>query len=251
MTAAAERVRPTAAGGALEPAFLRRQPDADRPRRAAGFTTARRSRRPELVRLFAGPAAARMPKAYMLVTPAEKLSIAVEDVPFIAMAVAVENTEAMQRLIFTTNVGDVVVAGRWPCAAAWRTICPICMCGGGWKRGWRVPSSTSWPRWRCRIWIAAGRMERRRFLRAGTHEPLDGRLARPAAAAAAGHPARDDDRLWTGAAPMTTPPVKAAVLLPMILRAEPMLLFTRRTAAPGAPFRPGQLSRRPQRAAAT
>ena len=32
------------------------------------------------------------------------------------------------------------------------------------------------------------------------------------------------------AAPVTTPPVKAAVLLPIVLRHEPMLLFTRRTA---------------------
>ena len=47
----------------------------------------------------------------MLVTPAEKLSIAVEDAPFIAVAMAPSGDGEDQRLTFTTNVGDDVVAG--------------------------------------------------------------------------------------------------------------------------------------------
>ena len=41
----------------------------------------------------------------------EKLSIAVEDAPFIAVLLAVEGSGPGQRLGFTTNVGDVAVAG--------------------------------------------------------------------------------------------------------------------------------------------
>ena len=60
--------------------------------------------RPELVRLFAG--ILRLdPEGYMLVTPAEKLSITVEDVPFLAVAVDVRGGD----LVFTTNVGDQVM----------------------------------------------------------------------------------------------------------------------------------------------
>ena len=59
--------------------------------------------RPELVTLFAG--LLRLdPEGYMLVTPAEKCSILVEDVPFLAVAV----DQADDVLVFTTNVGDVV-----------------------------------------------------------------------------------------------------------------------------------------------
>ena len=47
----------------------------------------------------------------MLVTPAEKLSIMVEDAPFLAVLMAVEGEDERQALIFTTNVGDVVTAG--------------------------------------------------------------------------------------------------------------------------------------------
>jgi 8-oxo-dGTP pyrophosphatase MutT (NUDIX family) len=42
--------------------------------------------------------------------------------------------------------------------------------------------------------------------------------------------ARDDVDMDLAATPVTTPPVKAAVLLPIIERAEAALLFTRRTA---------------------
>lgn len=59
--------------------------------------------RPELVRLFAG-LLKRDGEGYVLVTPVEKLSIAVEDVPFVAVNVAREDAT----IVFTTNVGDRV-----------------------------------------------------------------------------------------------------------------------------------------------
>jgi hypothetical protein len=59
--------------------------------------------RPELVRLFAGILRLDA-EGYMLVTPAEKCAIQVEDVPFLAVAVDARGDD----LVFTTNVGDVV-----------------------------------------------------------------------------------------------------------------------------------------------
>lgn len=61
--------------------------------------------RPELVRLFS--TVLRLdPDGYHLVTPAEKLKITVEDLPFRAVAVRVEGDE----LVFATDVGDEVTA---------------------------------------------------------------------------------------------------------------------------------------------
>lgn len=59
--------------------------------------------RPELVRLFAG-LLRREGDGYFLVTPVEKLSIAVEDVPFQAVTVARRHGD----IVFTTNTGDDV-----------------------------------------------------------------------------------------------------------------------------------------------
>lgn len=57
----------------------------------------------ELVKLFAG--ILRLdPEGYVLVTPVEKLSIAVEDAPFQAVLV----DRSGEDLIFTTNIGDTV-----------------------------------------------------------------------------------------------------------------------------------------------
>ena len=47
---------------------------------------------------------------YFLVTPAEKLAIEVEDVPFAGIAVACNGSGAGQRLLFTTNVDEHVLA---------------------------------------------------------------------------------------------------------------------------------------------
>lgn len=61
--------------------------------------------RPELVRLFS-TVLRKDPDGYCLVTPGEKLGIRVEDLPFRAVAVEVEDG----RLVFTTDVGDRVGA---------------------------------------------------------------------------------------------------------------------------------------------
>lgn len=67
-------------------------------------------RRPGLVRLFS-TILRKDDEGFMLVTPEEKLSIMVEDAPFLAVLMAVQGEDERQSLIFTTNVGDVVTAG--------------------------------------------------------------------------------------------------------------------------------------------
>lgn len=65
--------------------------------------------RKELVRLFS-TILRKDPDGFHLVTPAEKMRIKVEDAPFIAVLMEVEGHNRDQRLVFTTNVGDEVVA---------------------------------------------------------------------------------------------------------------------------------------------
>ncbi|WP_424944269.1 DUF1285 domain-containing protein [Aliiroseovarius crassostreae] len=48
---------------------------------------------------------------YMLVTPAERFRIQVDDVPFVAEAVDITGDGRDQTLTFTTNLGDVTTAG--------------------------------------------------------------------------------------------------------------------------------------------
>lgn len=69
--------------------------------------------RAPLVRLFS-TVLKREDDRYFLVTPVEKLGVNVEDVPFIAVLMRVEDSgddPHARRLVFTTNVGDEVVAG--------------------------------------------------------------------------------------------------------------------------------------------
>jgi hypothetical protein len=66
--------------------------------------------RPAMVRLFS-TILRKDDEGFMLVTPVEKLSIAVEDAPFLAVLMAAEGEGEHQRLAFTTNVGDRVAAG--------------------------------------------------------------------------------------------------------------------------------------------
>src|SRR6185437_14036425 len=66
--------------------------------------------RPELVRLFS-TILRKEADAYYLVTPMEKMLIVVEDVPFLAVLLDVRGLKEEQRLLFSTNVGDRVVAG--------------------------------------------------------------------------------------------------------------------------------------------
>lgn len=63
--------------------------------------------RPAMVRLFASILRREPDGSFVLVTPVEKLSIAVEDAPF----VAVELTAAEDSLAFRLNTGAVVIAG--------------------------------------------------------------------------------------------------------------------------------------------
>jgi uncharacterized protein len=66
--------------------------------------------RKEMVRLFS-TLLRKDPEGYVLVTPAERLSIVVEDAPFVAVAMEAEGEGSHQRLSFVTNVDDETVAG--------------------------------------------------------------------------------------------------------------------------------------------
>lgn len=66
--------------------------------------------RKELVRLFS-TILRKDGEDYVLVTPAEKMRITVEDAPFQAVLMEAQGEGAAQMLTFTTNVGDVTVAG--------------------------------------------------------------------------------------------------------------------------------------------
>ena len=68
-------------------------------------------RRPALVKLFASILSRDDSGDYHLVTPAERRRITVEDVPFQAVEVDSEGAGDRQKLIFRTNVDDIVTAG--------------------------------------------------------------------------------------------------------------------------------------------
>ena len=74
------------------------------------FHDGRPIQRRELVRLFS-TLLRKDPEGFVLVTPVEKLRITVEDVPFQAVLLDVEGEGSAQKLVFTTNVGDVTMAG--------------------------------------------------------------------------------------------------------------------------------------------
>lgn len=67
--------------------------------------------RPAMVRLFSTILRREPDGGFVLVTPAEKLDIEVEDAPFIAVELASEGEGAARRLAFRLNTGDLVVAG--------------------------------------------------------------------------------------------------------------------------------------------
>lgn len=69
-------------------------------------------RRPAMVRLFSTILRREPGGGYVLVTPAEKLSIAIEDAPFVAVEMKSEGEGRARRLAFRLNTGDLVVAGR-------------------------------------------------------------------------------------------------------------------------------------------
>ncbi len=67
-------------------------------------------RRPALVRLFSTILRREPDGSYVLVTPVEKMTIQVEDAPFVAVGLQADGTGQGQVLTFRTNVGDVVRA---------------------------------------------------------------------------------------------------------------------------------------------
>ncbi len=67
--------------------------------------------RPPLVKLFASVLHREADGSYWLVTPAERGRVVVEDAPFVAVAVDREGSGRDQRLIFRTNLDEIVTAG--------------------------------------------------------------------------------------------------------------------------------------------
>jgi len=67
--------------------------------------------RAAMVRLFSTILRREQDGSYVLVTPAEKLDIAVDDAPFVALELKSEGEGETRRLAFRLNTGDVVVAG--------------------------------------------------------------------------------------------------------------------------------------------
>ena len=68
-------------------------------------------RRPAMVRLFAGLLRREEDGRHVLVTPVEKLDIAVEDAPFLAVEARSEGAGAERRIAFRLNTDEPVVAG--------------------------------------------------------------------------------------------------------------------------------------------
>ena len=67
--------------------------------------------RPAMVRLFSTILRREEDGRHVLVTPVEKLDIAVEDAPFLATALKVDGEGHAARLTFQLNTGDLVTAG--------------------------------------------------------------------------------------------------------------------------------------------
>lgn len=67
--------------------------------------------RAAMVRLFATVLRREAEGGFVLVTPVEKLDIAVEDAPFLAVELKSEGEGPTRRLAFRLNTGDMVVAG--------------------------------------------------------------------------------------------------------------------------------------------
>ncbi len=67
--------------------------------------------RPAMVRLFSTILRREPDGGYVLVTPVEKLAIAVEDAPFVAVAMKADGEGPDAKLAFQLNTGDLVNAG--------------------------------------------------------------------------------------------------------------------------------------------
>jgi len=66
--------------------------------------------RKEMVRLFSTILRREPDGSFVLVTPVEKLSIEVEDAPFIAVEMTSEGAERDRRIAFRLNTGDLILA---------------------------------------------------------------------------------------------------------------------------------------------
>ncbi len=69
-------------------------------------------RRETMVRLFATILRREADGSYVLVTPAEKQSVEVDDMPFQAVEVKSEGNGQNRTLAFRLNIGDLIVAGE-------------------------------------------------------------------------------------------------------------------------------------------
>lgn len=67
--------------------------------------------RPAMVRLFSTLLRREADGGHVLVTPVEKLSIAVDDAPFVAVEMESEGTAETSRIALRTNVGDILFLG--------------------------------------------------------------------------------------------------------------------------------------------
>lgn len=67
--------------------------------------------RKELVKLFSGILRREADGSHVLVTPAEKLTIDVEDAPFIAVDADSDGEGSLRRIAFRLNTEDIVIAG--------------------------------------------------------------------------------------------------------------------------------------------
>lgn len=67
--------------------------------------------RPQMVRAFSRILRREADGGYVLVTPVEKLDIAVEDAPFVAVEMKAEGEGRDARLAFRLNTGELVAAG--------------------------------------------------------------------------------------------------------------------------------------------
>ncbi|HEX8215776.1 MAG TPA: DUF1285 domain-containing protein [Allosphingosinicella sp.] len=68
--------------------------------------------RPAMVRLFSAILRREPDGGYALVTPVERLTIEVEDAPFVAVELKSEGEGRHRTLAFRLNTGDLVVAGK-------------------------------------------------------------------------------------------------------------------------------------------
>ena len=101
---------PTSAQGGRRPAIELGDLDMRIARDGTWFYRGSAINRLPLVKLFASVLRREPDGSYWLVTPVERGRVRVEDAPFIAVAVEREGEDREQRLIFRTNLDEIVTA---------------------------------------------------------------------------------------------------------------------------------------------